>query len=136
DGEIRAWNLKAEIGEVGAYGRSKEAKRAEANQNGKGRGQGAADPAAISWGGHAYEVRDMLDAIREGREVALPGASARNALELILAVYRSAETGRTVKMPMNPTWRPGRKKAVPVAAPAAKKAVRTRRAVATRVGAP
>ena len=30
DGEIKAWNLKAEIGEVGAYGRSKEAKRADA----------------------------------------------------------------------------------------------------------
>ncbi len=133
DGEIKAWNLKAEVGEVGAYGRSKEAKRAEASQNGKAVGQGAADPAAISWGGHAVEVRDMIDAIREDRPVALPGPSARNALELILAVYRSAETGREVKMPMNPKWRPGMKKAE--AAPTPAKAQPTRRAAATRAGA-
>ncbi len=132
DGEIKAWNLKAEIGEVGAYGRGKEAKRAEASQNGKASGQGAADPAAISWGGHAVEVRDMIDAIRGGRDVVLPGSSARNALELILAVYRSAESGREVKMPMNPKWRPGIKKAV--VAPEAKKAPPVRRAAA-RAGA-
>ena len=135
DGEIRAWNLKAEIGEVGAYGRSKEAKHAEAAKNGKSGGQGAADPAAISWGGHAVEVRDMLDAIREERAVALPGSSARNALELILAIYRSAETGRTVTMPMNPKWRPGKKKATAVAATAPKKTPSTRRPAASGRGA-
>jgi UDP-N-acetyl-2-amino-2-deoxyglucuronate dehydrogenase len=136
DGEIKAWNLKAEVGEVGAYGRSKEAKRAEASQNGKGSGQGAADPAAISWGGHAYEVRDMIDAIREDRAVVLPGPSARNALELILAVYRSAETGREVKMPINPKWRPGAKKAAVVVMPPAKKGSPARRVAAARTGAP
>jgi len=135
DGEIKAWNLKAEVGEVGAYGRSKEAKRAEVAQNGKSAGQGAADPAAISWGGHAVEVRDMIDAIREGRDVVLPGPSARNALELILAIYRSAETGREVTMPINPKWRPGMKKATMVAAPAPKKVPPTRRAATTRAGA-
>jgi UDP-N-acetyl-2-amino-2-deoxyglucuronate dehydrogenase len=117
DGEIKAWNLKSEMGEVGAYGRSKEEKKADAATNGKASGQGAADPAAISWGGHAYEIRDLIDAIREDRETALPGGEARNALELILAVYRSAETGREVKMPMNPKWRPGIKKSAPVAMP-------------------
>lgn len=135
DGEITAWNLKAEIGEVGAYGRSKAAKRAEAAQNGKGAGQGAADPAAIAWGGHAVEVRDMIDAIRENRAVALPGPSARNALELILAVYRSAETGRAVTMPLNPKWRPGVKKAAAVAAPAPKKTRTARQPVTARGGA-
>jgi UDP-N-acetyl-2-amino-2-deoxyglucuronate dehydrogenase len=117
DGEIKAWNLKSEMGEVGAYGRSKEEKKADAATNGKASDQGAADPAAISWGGHAYEIRDLIDAIHEGRAVALPGNEARNALELILAVYRSAETGREVKMPMNPKWRPGIKKSAPVAMP-------------------
>ncbi len=134
DGEIKAWNLKADIGEVGAYGRSKEAKRAEASQNGKGGGQGAADPAAISWGGHAVEIRDMIDALREKRAVALPGPSARNALELILAVYRSAETGRAVTMPMNPKWRPGMKRPTVLAVPVPTKAPPARR-TATRGGA-
>jgi UDP-N-acetyl-2-amino-2-deoxyglucuronate dehydrogenase len=134
DGEIKAWNLKAELGETGAYGRSKEEKKAAAAQNGKATGKGAADPAAISWGGHALEVRDMIDAIREGRSVALPGPEARNALELILAVYRSAETGREVKMPMNAKWRPGVKK--PVAAVAEKvTSLPARRAARTKAGA-
>ena len=110
DGEVRAWNVKAEVGEVGAYGRGKEARQDEVKA-GKQSGQGAADPAAISWGGHAYEVRDMIDAITTGRAVVLPGEEARNALELILAVYRSAETGREVKLPMDTKWRPGLKKA-------------------------
>ena len=35
DGEIKAWNLKSEQGEVGAYGRSKEAKKAEAERAAK-----------------------------------------------------------------------------------------------------
>jgi UDP-N-acetyl-2-amino-2-deoxyglucuronate dehydrogenase len=130
DGEIKAWNLKSEMGEVGAYGRSKEEKKAEVAKNGQGGGPGASDPAAISWGGHAYEIRDLIDAIREGREVALPGREARNAVELILAVYRSAETGREVKMPMNPKWRPGIKKSAPVVAPGKIASLPARRAAA------
>ena len=133
DGEIKAWNLKSEMGEVGAYGRSKEAKKAEASTNGTTIGLGAADPAAISWGGHAYEIRDLIDAIHQDRAVALPGDEARNALELILAVYRSAETGREVKMPMNPKWRPGMSKVAP-AAPE-KVAPPTAQRVKTKVGA-
>ncbi len=114
DGEIKAWNLKSALGEVGAYGRSKEAKKAEAASNGSV-GMGAADPSAIAWGGHAHQVRDMIDAIRAGREVILPGREARNAVELILAVYRSAETGREVTLPMDPKWKPGVTKAVSAA---------------------
>ena len=77
----------------------------------------------------------MIDAIREERAVALPGPSARNALELILAVYRSAETGRAVRMPMNPKWRPGVKKRAVVAVPVPKRAQRVRRVMAARAGA-
>jgi predicted dehydrogenase len=137
DGEVRAWNLKSEQGEVGAYGRSKEEKRAEAEKATKGTkkpGAGAADPAAISWGGHAYEVRDMIDAIKEGRGVALPGEEARNPLELILAVYKSAETGKEVSFPLDAKWRPGNKKAAPAAklAPAPKPPSARRIAAAKR----
>ncbi len=110
DGELKAFNLKSEGGEVGAYGRGKDAKEAE-KAGGATASQGAADPAAISWGGHAHEIRDMIEAITEGREVVLPGQDARNALELILAVYKSAETGREVKMPVAANWHPGTKKA-------------------------
>lgn len=133
DGEIKAWNLKAELGETGAYGRSKEEKKADAAKNGNA-GAGAADPAAISWGGHAIEIHDMIEAIRDDRDVVLPGREARKALELILAVYRSAETGREVEMPMNPKWRPGVKKAVAVPVAEPKRAVPTRRTAAVKAG--
>jgi UDP-N-acetyl-2-amino-2-deoxyglucuronate dehydrogenase len=122
DGEIKAWNLKSEQGEVGAYGRSKEAKKAEAEKAGKQIGAGAADPAAISWGGHIFEVRDMIDAIKQGRGVVLPGEEARNPLELILGVYRSAETGKEVTFPLDGKWRPGKKPApAPAKPPSARK---------------
>lgn len=114
DGAIKAWNLKAEGGEIGAYGRSKEEKQAEAAQAAEQRGAGAADPAAISWGGHAYEIGDMLDAIATGRETVLPGDQARNALELILGVYKAAETGTEVTFPLDATWRPGVGKTAPI----------------------
>lgn len=116
DGELKAWNLKAEGGEVGAYGRGKDAKKAEQEATKAKTGQGANDPAAISWGGHAYEMRDLMDAIREHHPVALPGREARNALELILAIYKSAETGKEVKMPLAANWRPAPKGAAATAA--------------------
>lgn len=133
DGAIRAWNLKAEGGEIGAYGRSKEEKQAEAAKAEASPGAGAADPAAISWGGHAFEVRDLLDAIAMGRETVLPGAEARHALELILGVYKAAETGKEVGFPLDATWRPGATRPAP--ARPAPKAPSARRVAAAKKGA-
>lgn len=108
DGKIRAWNLKSEQGEIGAYGRSREQKEAEAAKAaGEQQGSGSADPAAIGWGGHAFQVRDMMNAIREDHETANPGTEARNPLELILAVYQSALTDKEVAMPVAAGYKPG-----------------------------
>jgi UDP-N-acetyl-2-amino-2-deoxyglucuronate dehydrogenase len=131
DGEIKAWNLKAEQGEVGAYGRSKDEKKAEADKAARQTGAGAADPAAISWGGHAFEVRDMIDAIKQGRDVVLPGEEARNPLELILAIYKSAETGKEVTFPLDAKWRPGVKRSAPAPKPPS-----ARRVTAAKRGTP
>ena len=60
----------------------------------------ASDPRALGVHGHMLQVRDMAQAILQDREPMVPGAEARKAVELILAIYKSARTGRTVKLPL------------------------------------
>ncbi len=60
----------------------------------------ASDPKALSVLGHLIQVMDMADAIVEDREPMVPGVEARKAVELILAIYKSARTGKTVKLPL------------------------------------
>jgi UDP-N-acetyl-2-amino-2-deoxyglucuronate dehydrogenase len=61
-------------------------------------GGGAADPRAISTEGHRMQLQDMVDAIRENRPPRIPGREGRNAVEIILGIYRSAKEGRAVKL--------------------------------------
>ena len=60
----------------------------------------ASDPRALSVRGHMLQVQDMAQAILKDREPMVPGPEARKAVELILAIYRSAKTGRTVRLPL------------------------------------
>ncbi|MGI6458293.1 MAG: Gfo/Idh/MocA family protein [bacterium] len=64
------------------------------------RGSGAADAQAITNEGHVAQIRDFCKAILEGREPAITGEEGRKPLEIILAVYESARTGQTVKLPL------------------------------------
>jgi UDP-N-acetyl-2-amino-2-deoxyglucuronate dehydrogenase len=57
-------------------------------------GGGAANPMAISTEGHRRQIEDLCAAIREGREPAIAGRDARNAVALIGAIYESAKSGR------------------------------------------
>jgi UDP-N-acetyl-2-amino-2-deoxyglucuronate dehydrogenase len=57
-----------------------------------------ADPAAIGRVGHQAQVDDLCLAIQEDREPMVTGESARKAVELILAIYESADTGREVRL--------------------------------------
>jgi UDP-N-acetyl-2-amino-2-deoxyglucuronate dehydrogenase len=59
-------------------------------------GAAASDPAAVGVASHAAQIADLLAAVREGREPAVTGADGRAALEIILAVYESARSGRPV----------------------------------------
>jgi len=59
-------------------------------------GGGASDPKAISTEGHRVQMQDMVDAIRENRPPTIPGEEGRKAVQLILAIYKSARTGRKV----------------------------------------
>jgi predicted dehydrogenase len=56
------------------------------------------DPKAIGRAGHRIQVDDLCLAIAEDREPMITGASARHAVELILAIYQSAQTGREVML--------------------------------------
>ncbi|MGB8166245.1 MAG: Gfo/Idh/MocA family oxidoreductase [Chthoniobacteraceae bacterium] len=59
---------------------------------------GKSDPAGMSWDGHRVLVRDLALALREGRPPTIPGTEARRAVQLVLAIYEAARTGRTVTL--------------------------------------
>jgi predicted dehydrogenase len=59
----------------------------------------AANAAAIGASGHTAQLADLLDAIEEGRPPAVTPQSARAALEIVCAVYQSAQEGRTIALP-------------------------------------
>ncbi len=61
-------------------------------------GGGAADPAAIGHHAHAALFRDMLEAIRDNRPPAIDGVEGRRSVELILAIYESAKSGKKVTL--------------------------------------
>ncbi|MFN8705498.1 MAG: Gfo/Idh/MocA family protein [Planctomyces sp.] len=59
---------------------------------------GASDPNAISFVGHQLQLTDFLDAIREGRAPLVDGAEGRRSVEIILAIYESSRTGKSVRL--------------------------------------
>jgi predicted dehydrogenase len=61
---------------------------------------GAADPASIPKTGHAGQIQDMIDAVIEGRPPMIQGEEGRPAVEIILALYESAKTGKEVFLPL------------------------------------
>jgi UDP-N-acetyl-2-amino-2-deoxyglucuronate dehydrogenase len=59
----------------------------------EGGGAGANDPKAIGHAWHRSNLEDAVAAIRAGRPPAVDGAEGRKAVELILALYQSAQGG-------------------------------------------
>ncbi len=74
-------------------------KKAEATEEVE-RGSGAADPQAISHEGHIAQIRDFCIAVRDNKQPMISGDDGRKPLEIILAAYESAKTGKTVKLPL------------------------------------
>lgn len=92
-GVMKLRELKAEKGETPAYGGKVSGDPAT--------GPGvAANPADVSYLGHREQIRDVLEAIETGRPPQVDGAEGRKALEIILAAYESARTGREVVLPL------------------------------------
>ena len=59
---------------------------------------GANDPAAIACTGHIREMADFINAIRTGTKPGVPGEEAIRAVHVIRSIYKSAETGTSVKL--------------------------------------
>jgi len=93
-GELKLRELKEEKGETSPYGG-----KVEASTHGAAPAA-ASNPADISYAGHREQLRDFLSAIDTGRDPAIDGTEARKPLEIILAVYESARSGRDVMLPL------------------------------------
>jgi UDP-N-acetyl-2-amino-2-deoxyglucuronate dehydrogenase len=62
-----------------------------------GAGSGAADPAAITALGHLRQWRDIVAALREGREPSVTGEDGLATVAVVLSAYESARTCRPVR---------------------------------------
>ncbi len=49
---------------------------------------------------HGRQLREIFEALREGREPPIPGEEARKAVEIILGIYRAARSGERVPFPL------------------------------------
>lgn len=63
-------------------------------------GSGAADPMAIGFEKHRRQIVDLIEAIQTGRSPAIRGEEARRSVEIVRAIYRSAQTGVPVTLPL------------------------------------
>jgi predicted dehydrogenase len=56
----------------------------------------SSNPTDISSDGHYILVDDLIEAIRNDRQPLISGEEARKSVDLILAIYESAQTGKEV----------------------------------------
>jgi UDP-N-acetyl-2-amino-2-deoxyglucuronate dehydrogenase len=70
----------------------------EDGEEATGASSGAARPMDISAAGHTAQYQDFVAAVREGRPPLVDGHEGRRSLELVQAVYRSAETGAAAEL--------------------------------------
>jgi predicted dehydrogenase len=73
----------------------------EAMTNRKSGGGGAADPSAINFAGHAKLFANMMAAIDGKEQLIVDGLEGRRSVEIILGIYKAAETGQVIKLPLD-----------------------------------
>lgn len=61
----------------------------------------AENPPNVYGFGHTPLYADMIDAIQHDREPYVNGEAGKRALELVLAIYKSATEGRSVRLPLD-----------------------------------
>ncbi len=61
-------------------------------------GGGVADPAAITHENHTRNFKAFLESLETGNDFWISGPEARKAVEVILAIYRSAKEGKLIKL--------------------------------------
>jgi len=86
--DITAWNLTDTGEEEEALSRLK----------GRDLSNGASDPMALDISGHRRQMEDLIVAIRQDRPPMIDGAEGLKALELVLAIYRSAREKTLVEL--------------------------------------
>ena len=66
----------------------------------KSGGGGASDPTAIGHQAHAKQFTDVVESVKKNRAPFIDGAEGRRSIEIILAIYKAAETGKAVRLPL------------------------------------
>jgi len=59
---------------------------------------GSGDPRGMSWNEHRVQIGDLAQALIEGRPPMIPGAEARRAVALVMAIYESARSEKIVRL--------------------------------------
>ena len=73
------------------------AEESEEDQKNKGLQEATSN---VYGNGHTSLFADMIEAIEQDRKPYVDAVAGRNALEMILAIYQSAATGKPVKLPL------------------------------------
>ncbi len=63
-------------------------------------GQSFSDPTALACTQHQRQIEDLLEAIEQDRDPLVTGSEARKAIEIIRAIYLSAQRGECVRLPL------------------------------------
>lgn len=91
DGKIVSWQFKKK--------RAADKKIEAAMAGDSELGSGASDPlASLKIEGHRRQIADFTKAIQKGVQPAIQGREGRLAVALIEAIYKSAKTGKVVKL--------------------------------------
>ena len=99
DTRLRVWEFKEETDED-------ESIRRELSIRADAGGAGAADPSAIDFRWHQRNFEEAVEAICAGRKSSVNAQEARRSVELIQAIYRSAQNGgATVELPLSEALR-------------------------------
>lgn len=88
ESDLKAWNFKEETAEDESI---RERFSSKTNSGG-----GASDPAAISFKPHQWQFENFIRSLDSGQPGDVEGDEGRKAVEIILAIYESAEKGREV----------------------------------------
>jgi predicted dehydrogenase len=71
------------------------------DQDSEHKGLSPTSPLVEDTWAHEQQILDMMDAIREDRQPIVSGIEGEKAVELVLAIYKSAETGKKINLPLS-----------------------------------
>ena len=61
---------------------------------------GASNPSTIDFRWHQKQFEDMVEVLKTRRKPFVDGYEARKSIEIILAIYKSAQEGKKIKLPL------------------------------------